>query len=363
MSVGVLETCSGRSSADDVTPERIAELTMQLASLLEGAVDDIALMNREAEVLSLNARIEAARAGDLGAAFGVVAHAMSQLSSRTANSAKELSRGSGKLIGDLRRMNELLTTETLGVRLSDLALGNIDLVDRNLYERSCDVRWWATDDSLVQALSDPSFQRLEHASRRLGVILNAYTVYFDLVLCDLHGTVVANGRPKAYPSQGSDQSQAPWFRAALATASGDEFGFQSVHRSPLVQHQRALVYSCAVREGGDAKGKPLGVLGIVFNWDGLGQVILDRIPLSAEEKRLAVACFTDPAGQVLADYPAGALGAQFELPDRGRLMNNGKNFAMVGWKGKQACVGHACSQGFETYATGWHSFVLLPEER
>ncbi len=363
MASGVLEIAdSSCSPSDEVTPEQIAELTMQLASLLEGAVDDIALMNREAEVLSLNARIEAARAGNLGAAFGVVAHAMSQLSSRTAHSAKELSRGSTKLIGDLRRMNERLTTETLGVRLSDLALGNVDLVDRNLYERSCDVRWWATDDSLVSALSDPTPQRLEHASRRLGVILNAYTVYFDLVLCDLQGRVVANGRPKTYGSQGSDQSQAEWFRAALATTSGDEFGFESVHRSPLVQ-QRALVYSCAVRAGGDARGKPLGVLGIVFNWDGLGQVILDRIPLSAEEKCGAVACFTDADGRVLADSPAGALGSQFELPERSRLMTGGKNFAMTQWRGKLACVGHAQSQGFETYATGWHAFVLLPQER
>ena len=30
-------------------------------------------------------------------------------------------------------------------------LTNIDLIDRNLYERSCDVRWWATDSSVVDA--------------------------------------------------------------------------------------------------------------------------------------------------------------------------------------------------------------------
>ena len=29
--------------------------------------------------------------------------------------------------------------------MDNLALNAIELIDRNLYERTCDVRWWATD--------------------------------------------------------------------------------------------------------------------------------------------------------------------------------------------------------------------------
>ena len=39
-----------------------------------------------------------------------------------------------------------------------------DLIDRNLYERTCDVRWWATDDSLVQALTKHTQAAYQYAS-------------------------------------------------------------------------------------------------------------------------------------------------------------------------------------------------------
>jgi hypothetical protein len=130
-----------------------------------------------------------------------------------------------------------------------------------------------------------------------------------------------------------------------------------------VDHQRALVYSCAVRERGEANGKPLGVLGIVFNWDALGQVILDRLPLSNVKKQRAIACFVDPSGQILADYPARSLGEQLELKMFEGVGRQSKGYEVRDFRGKSYCIGYAKSQGFETYATGWHSLVMLSREK
>ena len=33
----------------------------------------------------------------------------------------------------------------------------IDLIDRNLYERTCDVRWWATDSAMVAAAAEKGY--------------------------------------------------------------------------------------------------------------------------------------------------------------------------------------------------------------
>jgi len=152
-----------------------------------------------------------------------------------------------------------------GNRLSDMALVNIDLIDRNLYERSCDVRWWATDSSAVDALSDRSLKRSQHACARLGAILNSYTVYWDLALCDSRGKIIANGRPETYPSIGRDVSSAKWFSNAMSSRSGEQFAFASAHESDLVDHKPSLIYSAAVRAGGDVHGTAIGVLGILFN--------------------------------------------------------------------------------------------------
>ena len=346
-------------SIDMATPEHIALLTQQLSTLLTDTVEHIAGLNREARILALNAEIESARAGDAGVAFGVVAKAMSQLSEKTGDSAKELARGSRGLIREMQQVTEVLQTKMRGERLSDMALTNIDLVDRNLYERSCDVRWWATDGSVVAALSTPTEENRRFASQRLGVILNAYTVYFDLVLCDLDGKIVANGRPTKHTVVGLRQDQAPWFQSAMKTSSGDEFGFQSVHRSPLVNQERVLVYSCAVRAGGESTGKPLGVLGILFNWDALGQTILDRIPLVAREKQRAIACFVDAEGNVLADYPAGGLRDRFDISLFQCLRPGQKGYGVHHFGVREFVAGFAMSPGFETYATGWCSLVMV----
>lgn len=353
---------SGQPVNDLATPEHIAQLTQQLSTLLTDTVDHIAGLNREARILALNAEIESARAGDAGVAFGVVAKAMSQLSEKTGDSAKELARGSRGLIREMQQVTDVLQTKMRGERLSDMALTNIDLVDRNLYERSCDVRWWATDGSVVTALATPTEENRRFASKRLGVILNAYTVYFDLVLCDIEGRVVANGRPAKHAVAGMRQEQTAWFQSAVKTESGDEFGFQSVHRSPLVNHERALVYSCAVREGGESRGRILGVLGIVFNWDSLGQTILDRIPLVPREKQRAIACFLDGEGNVLADYPAGALGDSFDNALFQGLRQGQKSYGVHHFCGGEYVAGFAMSPGFETYATGWASLVMVARD-
>ena len=141
-----------------------------------------------------------------------MAQEMQKLAGKTSEVAGELATDTQKTIDDLL---DLIGTRIRGTRLSDIALMNIDLIDRCLYERSCDVRWWATDSSVVDALMLGTEESRAFASQRLGVILNAYTVYFDLVLCDTAGNVVANGRPDQYSSVGSIVANQDWFQSAM----------------------------------------------------------------------------------------------------------------------------------------------------
>lgn len=168
--------------------ETVAKLSELLSAKTEAAINQIDHINGEAQVLAINALIEASRAGEAGKAFTVVAEEMSRLSRKIVDTTDRLRKESRGAISELKDIIRMQATNIRGIRLSDLALTNIDLVDRNLYERSCDVRWWAKDSSMVAALVDKTPEALEMASRRLGVILDAYTVYFDLVLCDVEGT-------------------------------------------------------------------------------------------------------------------------------------------------------------------------------
>lgn len=310
-------------------------------------------------MLSLNARIEAARAGGTaGAAFEVVASAMTQLSENTAKVADNMQERVAGALAELGNISSHLAVDVRGTRLADLAMMNMDLIDRNLYERSCDCRWWATDPAFVDALTKPSKDALSYASSRMSVILNAYTVYFDLVLCDASGRVVANGRPEKYSSVRQDCSRAEWFTKAMATATGDDFAFESVHPSPLVGGERVLVYSAAVREGGKATGKPLGALGLVFNWDGLAKRVVTGTPIEENEREHTRVVIADPSGLVLSDTAGRELADKIDFPRMDAVMQTAKGFTQAPIKGDQHLIAHGKSQGFETYATGWFAFIL-----
>lgn len=337
--------------------QSLESLVGELAVAVNAAVGDIRRVNSSTHMLALNARIEAARAGAHGAAFGVVASEMQDLSNSTAEVAESLAVTTNDKITDLLT---LIGSNIRGTRLSDLALTNIDLIDRCLYERTCDVRWWATDSSLTEALASTSNEGHAYASQRLGVILDAYTVYHDLVLCDTHGKVVANGRPNEFNSVGQNCSTAPWFTSAISTRSGDEYGFQTAHGSELARGAPSLIYSCTVREGGHANGEVLGVLGILFNWASLAEPILQNLPIDEAELAETECFIVDRAGQILASKTGHDIASELRIPEFTRVLSERTGFYMAEYKGRKCCIAHAEAPGFETYSTGWYSIIIQP---
>ncbi len=326
--------------------ERISELAEQLSASIDRAIAHITDVNEQTRLLSFNAQIEAARAGgNTGAAFAVVAQAIQSLSDQTSGVAAEMREQTQHNIREVRRVSDAMNDTMRGTRLADLALNNIDLIDRNLYERTCDVRWWATDAALVDALTDPADAAHAFAAKRMGVILSAYTVYHDLVLVDLDGKVVANGRPNQYRSNGASVADNAWFKAAAASHSGDDYGFQTV--------------SCAVRENGDANGRPLGVLGILFNWDDLAQTIVKRTPIPEHEWPQTRVCIADDTGLVLADSN-NRIGSRL-AGDELAAYAQPRGYQTGQLLGTPATIAHALAPGYETYTTGWHSVIIQTE--
>lgn len=345
---------------EDGAEADVVKMVEQISLTLDSAIGEIYSVNSKTKLLSLNARIEAARSGAAGAAFGVVAEEMQTLSAQTQIIAAGMSNRTRE---ETAVLMGLIDSTIRGTRLRDLALVNIDLIDRNLYERTCDVRWWATDGSLVQALENGSEEDCAFASRRMGVILSAYTVYHDLVLCDPSGRVIANGRPDLFTSQGSDESSAPWFRQSMSSRSGDDWGFQTAHRSTLVGNEEVLVYSAAVRQGGEATGQAIGVLGILFNWPGLASPILENVPVLESERAVTEAFIVDRDGVILAARCGSRLGEKLNFPGVERVFESEKGFFISESTDKRLCVGHAKAPGFETYSTEWYSIVTQPVRR
>jgi hypothetical protein len=327
----------------------IAELSREVRKISRDKISDIDLINREATYLAINALIEAARAGEAGRGFAVVANQVKNVSGRigqlTGELGKELNGLSERMVTELERQQ--------GQRLTDLALNMIDVIDRNLYERSCDVRWWATDAAIVDCLMSGSGEAAAYASKRLSVILDSYTVYLDIWVLDLQGHVVASGRPAQFPVAGAvNAAQHEWFAAALRTRSGDEYATANVDALAQLQSAQVATYATAVRENGAADGRIVGVLAVFFDWAKQASAVVGSVRLTDEERARTRCMIVDASGRVIADSKdAGREPARFDLPPN---RDNTGNYR----SSNGSLVGYALTPGYETYrGMGWYGVI------
>jgi methyl-accepting chemotaxis protein len=158
----------------------VSALTEEVRRIAQDKAGRIQQITAQTKMLALNALIEAARAGEQGRGFSVVAQEVRAIGSEVETLARELETHLSARVSDLQRAVDAMAGRAQDERLVDLALNAVELIDRNLYERTCDVRWWATDAAVTGCAIAPDEAAATYASQRLGVILSAYTVYLDL---------------------------------------------------------------------------------------------------------------------------------------------------------------------------------------
>ena len=336
--------------------DRLLELTGSVADTANDKIMRIQGITRRSRILALNAAIEAHRFGESGRGFAVVADEVKAISNEISQLAATLRDELSSRLSGLVTIGHSMSNEmdvVRGERLADLAHNMIEVIDRNLYERSCDVRWWATDQAVVECVAQPDQDKVEWASRRLGVILDSYTVYLDLWIADVHGTVIANGRPGNYPRAiGTNVAHEQWFREAMATRDGTQFAVADIKTVRELNEAAVATYSTAIRAGGETGGPVIGVLGIFFDWAAQAQAIVDGVRLTADERPYTRCLLLDSAQKVIASSDQkGVLRETFPLNlsggDRGHYESAG------------GTVAYALTPGYETYeGLGWYGVLV-----
>jgi hypothetical protein len=347
---------SPQPGADIATPEQVLTQANIAAAISRAHIRDIHTITHQCNILAINARIEAARAGQVGLGFAIIATELGALSAAVARIASEMDGELSTAFETLRRIGARMADEIRGQRLIDLALNAIEIMDRNLYERTCDVRWWATDAAIVDATGRAEPDKRAYAGARLGVILRAYTVYLDLWLCNTDGKVIAHGRPDRYPgAAGTDVSREAWFIDAMAGKSGDDFAVANVALCRVLGNAPVATYAAAVRAGGAADGRIQGVLGIHFDWGAQAEAVVKGVRLNADELTRTRVLLLDAAGCVIAASDRPCLLDEFiSLEDRGRDSGSYRD-------GSGRTIAFHRTPGYETYlGLGWYG-VLIQE--
>jgi hypothetical protein len=341
-------------------PERILELARAVNDVACDKIRAIKQVTGTTRILSLNALIEATRAGEAGKGFAVVAGEVKNVSDDINRITQDLEGQMTVAIQDLVSLGESLVSQLRGSRLTDLALNMIEIIDRNLYERSCDVRWWATDSAVVDCLAHATPEAAAHASQRLGVILDSYTVYLDLWIADRDGRVIASGRPGRYHRAiGSNVSREPWFRDALSSRDGSEFSVADVSINPVLDNGQVVPYAAAIRKDGEAKGEVLGVLGIFFDWEAQAQTVVKGVRLAEHEKEASRCVLLDQNHRVIASSDGKGV-----LQETVALQTAGRHTGSYLDEKSQTVVGYALTPGYETYrGLGWYGAIIQKMSR
>jgi hypothetical protein len=338
----------------NVSRRAISEQSQLALRSANKSLNQIRRITAQMQMLAINAKIEAAKAGQFGRGFAVVAGEVGSVGSEISAVAENIQSDLSKHLHLLDTMIASMESNATGQRLIDLAYTAVDTIDRNLYERTCDVRWWATDHSFVNALTTKDPADIAHAASRLGVILASYGIYLDLWICDLDGRIIANARPEAFQITDASVCDFPWFAQAMAQTSGQEFAVGEIVQSRLLNHKQSLSYACAIREDGNENGRILGVLATCFDWEAQARSIVGNMRMDDEGRRAETRILlVDRHDRVIAASDGkGFLSERAEIPaglssEAGWYTQNGK------------IVGFHRTNGFETYqGLGWRGMVI-----
>jgi hypothetical protein len=314
-----------------------AEL-LQITHQLGESIETINRINNITTTLALNAAIRADRAGDEGRAFSVLAEEVRAFSQKSDLLTEEIN-------STLESLNHVVQ-ETASARLTDAAFDTIDKVDRNLFERNCDVQAWTTFDELIQCAG--SGTEIEKASSLLKDLHTIYEVYYDIYLLNAKGVVCATAI--RHDLIGQDLSDRLWFQHAVQ----GKLTVTDMYKSETAGAY-TVTFAAPVR---NKTGQIVGVLTTRFNWNFVQDIITAALVYSD--------CYVyllNTNGMVIASTNQGdVFKKDFSKYEAFKLALEGNNGFIVESDPENNhvySIGYAKTEGYNKYrGKGWTILIL-----
>lgn len=260
-----------------------------------------------------------------------------------------------------RSVRQLMTTAltTHYNSLSAQAALAIDIMDRNLYERANDCRWWALTETFTRELAaaDISPQAAQSMSDILAYINNLYTVYQGIYVYDKNGRIIAVSNPGLKEWQGTQATEQSFWQSVMSLTDTQQYAVSAFHPCDYYQQRPTYIYNAAIR----SDNRVVGGIGLVFDSEPEFRQMLDDVLNSRDSKRMGI--FVERSGKVVSassNAPWQA-GCQLTLPqDIVRYRSGEQGAGIYTLEGQQYVVGFAVSKGYREYKTtdGYSNDIL-----
>ncbi|WP_050467776.1 chemotaxis protein CheW [Herbaspirillum chlorophenolicum] len=224
----------------------------------------------------------------------------------------------------------------------------VDLLDRNLYERSDDCRWWALTPELRAALAQPAID--EATTARLAEILayinGLYTVYTRLFIYDRNGRIIASTGDDLDSVVGSSIDEATLAQVA-SLRNQQHYHVSAFGPSALYGGQDTYIYHAAVRAL-DNDDEVVGGIGIVFDSAPEFHNML-RAGLAGKEKMSAF--YVNRSGRILSSTDdSRPVGSTLDIDLAMLQLANGEcSSGVTSHDGQYAIVACSASNGYREF--------------
>ncbi len=224
----------------------------------------------------------------------------------------------------------------------------VRMMDRNLYERANDCRWWALSPDLAAPLAalsaDPTDEEAKQSAERVLAHLNSlYTVYRRIALFDRQGRVVAVSRDNA-ALPADLQLDPALVQQVLGLRSSADYAVSRFAASALADGAPTYVYAAAVRGPG---GDVVGGVALAFASDvEMLAMLKDSLP----DGEALEAWLVDSHGTVIATTAATACAGQPQPFASPAAPANSTAWAQaIECAGTPLLAGVALSQGYREF--------------
>lgn len=232
----------------------------------------------------------------------------------------------------------------------------IDVVIRNLFERTADIGFLATDDDIrefllhfVSKYNKESNVLKEGIQKRFLEYVNKYSVYYDIVLADTKGKIVA----RLDDSVSTENIDSKFVSKILN--SSDEYVETFDSHNFLPNEKKSLVYSYKVTRTNNFDSEPLGVLCLCFKFTDEMRGIFNNLLDTKNKETLTI---LDEEGFVIAssDEDCIALNSKQEI-----VLD--EKYKIVSFAGRDFIAKTCLTNGYQGFnGLNWYGHIMIPLE-